>query len=267
MGISKSRLRIGRFGAGLLIAAALGAHSTVAGAQETVSTPVSLDGVTGHNQLFGQFDFLSISSIAGELGFRVSLVATPEGSPFYVLSDENQAQIVLRPMVCEGKGFESRCNALLMSMVLSGFPNASVARTNAFNDAQFFARTHMISDNQAVLSRFLIGEFGVVKGNLAIEVYSFRSAAYNFARYLAAQQMSANPGAPALGGGSLGILGSAQGALATGTDEALSPTLAMPGLDVGSESEAGIDTLIDVLEATHMMEAVTNDVSSMVAGD
>ena len=244
-----------------MLAGALGLPVTGAQAQEQTggeTTSVSLDGVENPGHLFGQFDFLSITGIAGELGFRVSLVAAADGSPFYVLSDERQTQIILRPMVCEGSGFETKCNALLMSVVLSGFSNANISRTNAFNDAQFFARTHMISDDQAVLSRFLIGEFGVVKGNLAIEIYSFRSAAYNFARFLSNQQVSAKPGAPGLGGGSLGVL-SGQEAVSPNAV----PSAAMPGLDLGSEDGAGLGSLIEVLKATHMLEIVTNDVTEM----
>ena len=229
---------------------------------------VSFEGVKDHGHLYSKFDMVAISNVAMEMGFKISVIVPTEGPPLYALSDENGAQIMLRPVVCTGSDFTAKCNALLMSVVLSGFPNSNLQRVNAYNDAQFFGRGHIVGGNRAVLSRFLVGEFGVVKGNLAIEVYSFRSAAYNFARFLSADQMSEKPGAPALGGSSgLGSLGSmgvpgTSGLLGEGLDGV---DISMPGLETKPESARSSDTIVEALDGLHLLDEFTNDVSQMLS--
>ena len=54
--------------------------------------------------------------VAGEMGFKVSVLVAPESYPIVVLADERGGKILLQPMVCTGNElFGDTCNALLMT--------------------------------------------------------------------------------------------------------------------------------------------------------
>lgn len=218
-------------------------------APQATGEPVRYEKLSGHDEILKELSFLWVSGIAGEMGFVVSILVPESGSPFVVLSDENGAQMIARPVMCTGDGFESTCKALLMMVVFSGFPNSTLPAVNGFNDAQFFARGHLSGDGRAVLSRLVVADHGAIKGNLGLELYSFRSAAYNFARFLTA--------APATGPtlsqsgsslGSAGMKGLLGGSLAAPQDAARPAVLEKDGL---------ADT-IDTLRALHMLDRLAN---------
>lgn len=171
---------------------------------------VSLEGLGNQNVRLADFNFANLSTISVELGFATSIIMAPSSYPMIAISDERGVKIILQPINCTGIDlFKDTCTGMLMSAVVTGLPGISLERINAFNDAQFFSRGHLVSGNRAVLSRLLIADYGIAKGNLGIEIYSFRSSLYNYGRFLNTVQVSesgaqANPGARGLvGGGSL----------------------------------------------------------------
>lgn len=129
-------------------------------------------------QMMNGFNANELATLAGELGYTSKslvfnngvaglAVSTPEGYQFYV------SPTVCNP-VCYGLGIY----ALFGSD--AGVPLSAVNQFNAEN-----AMTKAFTVNQTVaLSRYVIGDFGMPRGNIASEWINFVSIAVTFAEFL-----------------------------------------------------------------------------------
>ncbi len=187
--------------------AVLCAPSTAATAQVAPAgeprAPVSLERLTRHTELIKAFTVANITDVIIELGFTASVAAIEGDYPLILVRDERGAGFALQPMVCDGNNPDDACHGLLMIVALQGrlvFPGISVNQVNRFNDLQFFGRGHVVrqggssgaGEPMAILSRLILSDYGTTRGNLGVELTTFRSATYNYAQYLSQRRIADN---------------------------------------------------------------------------
>ena len=130
--------------------------ATIAGGQtasaQLVSNPRQLMG-------FGFDDLERFAEDAGWTSYRVN----EEESEVLVLT-VRERRLVLWPRACDSRDI---CRGLYIFALIPS--QASSAKTNAFNVEYNPARA-TIRDGQVVLDRYLIGDFGVSRGTLSIEL-------------------------------------------------------------------------------------------------
>lgn len=188
----KRRARAFVLGVGLVVT------GDAAMAQEVpLSVPrvVSLDRLTRPSQPLASYTIARITEVASEIGFSVSVAAVEGDYPVLILRDENRASFVVQPMVCTGTDAQDSCSGLLLVVGLQGaidYPGISLAQINRFNDLQFYGRGHVAPGSLGVLSRLALSDFGTTRGNLAVELFTFRSAMYSFSSYLSAVRVAAS---------------------------------------------------------------------------
>lgn len=161
--------------------------------------PVSLDRLTRHTELVKAFTVASITDVVIELGFTASVAAIEGDYPLILVRDERGAGFALQPMVCDGNDPDDACHGLLLVVALQGrlnFPGISVNQVNRFNDLQFYGRGHVVrqgaGEQMAILSRLILSDYGTTRGNLGVELTTFRSAVYNYAQYLSQLRLTDN---------------------------------------------------------------------------
>jgi hypothetical protein len=155
---------------------------------------VSLDRLTRPEQPLAAYTTAQITAVASEIGFSVSVAAVEGDYPVLILRDENRASFFVQPMVCTGTDAQDSCSGLLLVVGLRGainYPGISLAQVNRFNDIQFYGRGHITPGRLAVLSRLALSDFGTTRGNLAVELFTFRAALYSFSNYLSAVRVAA----------------------------------------------------------------------------
>lgn len=180
--------------------------------------PVSLDRLTRHTELIKGFTVANITDVVIELGFTASVAAIEGDYPLILVRDERGAGFALQPMVCDGNDPDDECHGLLLIVALQGsarFPGISVSQVNRFNDLQFYGRGHVVGqggspdagEEMAILSRLILSDYGTTRGNLGVELTTFRSATYNYAQYLSQRRMTDSIAASS-GGNALSQFGS-----------------------------------------------------------
>ena len=117
--------------------------------------------VSEPRELIG-FNFEDLETLAADAGWG-SYRADDGTSEVLVITIDGR-KLVLWPRACSSEG---RCGGLYV-FALVPF-QASSALTNAFN-VKFNPARATIRDGQVVLDRYLIGDFGVVRGSLWIDL-------------------------------------------------------------------------------------------------
>jgi hypothetical protein len=251
----------------MLLAGCLGlgggpAATSAAWAQSNAASGlVSMDGLANHQVQLANFNFANLSMVSTELGFTISVIMAPSSYPMLAITDKRGVKIILQPINCSGLDlFKDTCSGMLMSSVVAGLPGISLQRLNAFNNAQFFSRGHLVAGNRAVLSRLLVADYGIAKGNLGLEIYSFRSALYNYGRFLNTVQVSELDGGPMPG--AQGLLGRLEGLKGMGS-------LQNPGNmeSLGLDLEEGPVTAPELLEAMHLLDEYTTRAENILSKD
>lgn len=181
---------------------------------------VSLDRLTRRTEPIKAFTVASITDVTAELGFAAGVVAIEDDYPLIIVRDERGAGFAIQPMVCDGNAPDDTCQGLLLAVILQGgtrFPGISLNQVNQFNDLQYFGRAHMTGDmtgpentgqgatgqEMAILTRLVLGNYGTTRGNLGVELTTFRSAVYNYAQYLSQVRFADGGGADIMAGSQL----------------------------------------------------------------
>lgn len=207
--------------------------------------PVSLDRLTRHTELVKAFTVASITDVVIELGFTASVAAIEGDYPLVLVRDDRGAGFALQPMVCDGTDPDDECHGLLLIVALQGpasFPGISVNQVNRFNDLQFYGRGHVVrqggssdaGEPMAILSRLILSDYGTTRGNLGVELTTFRSATYNYAHYLSQLRLTDSDGGSGGGENALSHFGSplqSQGFVANGA----AASVAAPSADFDAE--------------------------------
>lgn len=207
--------------------------------------PVSLDRLTRHSELLKAFNLKNVAEVASELGFTTEAVAIEGEYPVIILRDEVGAPVVVQPMVCDGTAPDDDCHGLLLANYLQGslrFPGISLGQVNQFNHLQPYVRVHVGSGRMAIISRLVLSDYGTTRGNLGVELFSFRVATYNFVRYLSQVR--------GVAGASIADAGPLRALVPPG---ARSGFAAMPGIG-GGEPDAVLPRLIERWRKTGVLK-------------
>lgn len=207
-GVGENMLRFKRtIIAGLAVLCAASSMDAAAQAQDAPDSerraPVSLDRLTRHTEVVKAFTVASITDVVIELGFTASVAAIEGDYPLILVRDERGAGFALQPMVCDGTDPDDECHGLLLIVALqrsARFPGISISQVNRFNDLQFYGRGHVTGrgagpdagEAMAILSRLILSDYGTTRGNLGVELTTFRSATYNYAHYLSQLRIADN---------------------------------------------------------------------------
>lgn len=172
------------FVAGLTVLLFCGSAAQGLAAPEAPRT-VSRDTLDNASRLYPGLNSTNVADVAAAIGFGTTVLQIDGRHPLVAMEDERGLRLVAEPMVCDGEAPEANCQALLVYAYFGGsaaMHNSMVHAANRYNEVQFFARGHITSGSDAVVSRLVIGEHGITRGNLAAELFTMRIAVYNYAR-------------------------------------------------------------------------------------
>lgn len=187
--------------AGGMVAGLIGS----AQAQEASRVPVGLDGLSSAGQLLAGVHYSEVAALAEELNFDVSVLFADGSPPTLLLKDELGFVLVGQPVNCSGSDLADRCNGLLLYFGILGNPlyrNSMMANANRFNGVQYYGRGHITPDSNAVMTRMVLGDHGITRGQLATELFTTRNAALVFVRVLGARVVDTTLAGNALVGSS-----------------------------------------------------------------
>ncbi|MEM9234303.1 MAG: hypothetical protein AAGA69_08705 [Pseudomonadota bacterium] len=121
-------------------------------AAQLVSDPRRLTGLS----------FDELESLASESGWSTERIS--QNNDTVLVVDIKGRKVVLWPRACDGAG---RCGGLYIFSLIPA--QASSTLTNGFN-VQYNPARATLRDGQVVLDRYLIGDFGITRGGLSIEL-------------------------------------------------------------------------------------------------
>lgn len=163
------------------------AHGQTVSDQTAPDAPrtISRDTLGDASRLYPGLNSTNVADVAAAIGFGTTVLQVEGRHPLVAMEDEHGLRLVAEPMVCDGEALEANCQALLVYAYFGGRGAAHgsmIQAANRYNEVQFFARAHITSGSDAVVSRLVIGEHGITRGNLAAELFTMRIAVYNYAR-------------------------------------------------------------------------------------
>lgn len=126
-----------------------------------LSGPAAAQLVSEPRKLIG-INFNDLEALAVESGWDTERI-TQDGDSVLVVNIKGR-RVVMWPRACDSEG---RCGGLYIFSLIPS--QASSALTNGFN-VQYNPARATLRDGQVVLDRYIIGDFGVTRGGLSIEL-------------------------------------------------------------------------------------------------
>ena len=128
------------------------------------------------------FSHGTIEPVLSAIGARFQRSGTA-AKPELLVTFANNRKAVLSMDACNVKG--TACKALSIQSYWTPIANAPPERTTraieGFNQRYAFAKAFMTEDGRPALQRYLTADYGVVRGNLAVNLLVFARQADQFA--------------------------------------------------------------------------------------
>ena len=151
-----------------------GGVSTVAYAQ---SSPL----VSNPRGVIRAFDLANLENIVGELGGEIVGRQTMDSGNQVMGAKFGGLTIVLAPRACDGEN-QTQCRGLVMEALFRDRVPLSVA--NNYNSNEFSTKAVVIDDGRAFTQRYLIADYGMSRGTLAVNIAVFAMATDNFIKLI-----------------------------------------------------------------------------------
>jgi hypothetical protein len=153
--------------------------AAAAAALALASAPVSAWEITNGKQLYTGYNLNEIIAVGSELGFQPQAQSLSDGAQVIKFTS-SRAVFFAHRTVCGA----ATCQGLALYAEYTPDFDVALDRINAFNASQFIVSAHK-SGPGAILGRYLIADFGELKGNLASDLFNFEERLSLFASAVA----------------------------------------------------------------------------------
>ena len=135
-----------------------------------------------NGEVLAGFNYGSVESVLSGIGARYQR-AGEAGKPALLVSFPNNRKAVLMFGSCNADG--TACKALSIQSYWTPIRNAPPERTASeiaeFNQRYAFTKAYITPDGRPALQRYLTADYGMVRGNLAVNLQVFARQADQFA--------------------------------------------------------------------------------------
>ena len=135
-----------------------------------------------NNQVRPTFNNATVEEVLNAIGARHQRAGTP-GRPLIAVAFANNRRAVISLLSCTGDG--SACRALGIQSSWNAPPGATRPRIDAaieqFNRRYSFAKAFVAANGRPTLQRYLTGDYGFIRGDLAVNLQVFANQADRFA--------------------------------------------------------------------------------------
>ena len=135
-----------------------------------------------NNRVLPTFNYANVEAVLNAIGARHKRTGEA-GKPALLVSFPNNRKAVLLFGSCDDGG--NACTALSIQSYWTKIVHAPPERTataiEAFNRRFSFAKAYVAADGRPVLQRYLIADYGFIRGNLAVTFLVFADQAERFA--------------------------------------------------------------------------------------
>lgn len=135
-----------------------------------------------NRQILPTFSYTTVEPVLAQIGARFRR-AGPPAKPVLHVQFPNNRTAVLMFGSCNADGTD--CKALTIqshwTRIANSPPERTQAAIEAFNRGFSFAKAYVASDGRPSLARYLTADFGVVRGDLAVNLLVFANQAESFA--------------------------------------------------------------------------------------
>lgn len=136
-----------------------------------------------NNRVLATFNYANVESVLTAIGAAHRRVGESPAKPALLVAFPNNRRALLMLGSCNANG--SACTALSIQSFWTRIANAPPERTTAaiedFNRRYSFAKAYVGTDGRPVLQRYLIADYGFLRGNLAVNLLVFANQAERLA--------------------------------------------------------------------------------------
>jgi hypothetical protein len=170
--------------------ALLAMFATTLGASTALSvTPVSAQVAPAqfnprapeNSQVLPTFNYATVESVLNAIGARHQRSGT-QARPVIIATFPNGRRAALEMISCEREG--AACRALSIQSTWDRPANVPVERLaqgiQQFNQRYAFSKAYLTQDGRPALQRYLTADYGVIRGDLAVNLLVFANQAERF---------------------------------------------------------------------------------------
>lgn len=135
-----------------------------------------------NNQVFPAFNYANVENVLSAIGARYQRSGSA-AKPTLLVTFANNRKAVLTLGACNGNG--SACKSLSMQSNWTKIANSPPATTAAaiqrFNQRYSFGKAFLTTEGQPGMQRYITADYGIVRGNLAVNLLVFANQVNRFA--------------------------------------------------------------------------------------
>ena len=135
-----------------------------------------------NKQLLSGFDYAGVESVLASIGAKWQRSNADPARPTLLVTFPNGRKALLVMSAC---GADGSCKALSVQSFWTKIANSPPDRTTkaieTFNQKYAFAKAFVAADGRPALQRYLTADFGVIRGDLAVNLLVFSDQAERFA--------------------------------------------------------------------------------------
>jgi hypothetical protein len=150
----------------------------VAAAAIVVAATSARAEIANPRQMYAGFNLPELVTVANEIGFEAAPQTLNDGTVILRIETADVIFFAQRT-VCNA----ATCSGLAIYAILSPGVDVPLTSLNEFNSKQSIVAAYK-SESAIVLTRYLIGDYGVVKGNVASDLFNFNLRAKEFAAFV-----------------------------------------------------------------------------------
>lgn len=136
-----------------------------------------------NNQLIPAFSPVAIESVLAAIGARHQRSSSDPSNPVIVAMLPTGRRAVIALSVCNRSGTACKALTIQASWTKPGVPPQRLAEAiGRFNQRYAFAKAFVTGDGRPALQYYLTGDYGFLRGNLAVDLLVFADQAERFAR-------------------------------------------------------------------------------------
>jgi hypothetical protein len=136
-----------------------------------------------NNQLIAAFSPGAVEAVLAAIGARYQRSASDPASPVIVTMLPTGRRAVIALSACNRSGTACKALTIQASWTKPAVPPQRLTEAiGRFNQRYAFAKAFVTSDGRPALQYYLTGDYGFLRGNLAVDLLVFADQAERFAR-------------------------------------------------------------------------------------
>jgi hypothetical protein len=135
-----------------------------------------------NRQVLPTFNYATVEGVLTQIGARFERRGTADRPALQIVFPNNRRAAIVFGN-CERAG--AACKAISIQALWNRPAGAAAARLpaaiQAFNQRYAFSRAYLTADGRPALQRYLTADYGIIRGNLAVNLLVFASQCERFA--------------------------------------------------------------------------------------